>query len=107
MNNFVIILIIIAVTAGIFLIRYLVNRGVDKTVDTIRNAKTRSDEQHNPPKPERLADRYKDIIPPPAYRVNAYGESAVSDDDFCTCGRVNRPGAVFCAYCGKSIRDQK
>ena len=103
MNTTVIIIIIVAVTIGIFLIRYLINRGVDKTFDAIKNARTRSDAYNHPPQQERLADRYKDILPPPAYPTNQRQASPVSEEEFCTCGRVNRPGAVFCAYCGKSI----
>lgn len=59
MNNFIMIIIIIAVVAFIFLIKYLLNLGADKAQDAIKNAKIKSDMQKNPPKQENLADRYK------------------------------------------------
>lgn len=59
MNNAIMIIVIIALVAVIFLIRYLVNLGANKAEDAIRNAKAKSDMQKNPPKEENLADRYK------------------------------------------------
>lgn len=56
-----IILIAIALFAFFLVIRYLINLGVNKADDAIRNAKKKSDEKKNPPKQESLADRYKDM----------------------------------------------
>lgn len=56
--NAIIIITVIILVVIIALIRYVINSTVDKASDAIRNKKIQKQEKINPPKQEKLSDRF-------------------------------------------------
>ena len=105
-SNGIVILAVVAFMAFYFVLRYVINIGANKINDSVRNAYVRNKETKNPPKKERLADRYAGT----QYAVNAAVSSNVTNAAVREAIPVNsEPEELlkFCPYCGSDLSEME